>query len=61
MAAYLRGHKIIEGGLQTKKSLNAAQYFFNDLQQHSGRSLQELSYLIALSVGDNYVGLEPAE
>lgn len=55
--AHLRGHKIIDGGLQTKKSLNAAQHYFNELQQQSGRSLQELSYLVALSVGDNYVGL----
>ena len=58
--AHLRANQIIDGGLQTKKSLTAAQHYFNELQQQSGRSLQELSYLIALSVGDNYVGLEPA-
>lgn len=58
--AHLRANQIIDGGLQTKKSLTATQHYFNELQQQSGRSLQELSYLIALSVGDNYVGLEPA-
>lgn len=55
--AHLRANQVIDGGLQTKKSLTAAQHYFNELQQQSGRSLQELSYLIALSVGDNYVGL----
>ena len=59
--AHLRANQIIDGGLQTKKSLTAAQNYFNELQQQSGRSLQELSRLIALSVGDNYVGLDPAE
>lgn len=59
--SYLRTHGIIDGGSQTKKSLAASQAFFNQLQQDSGRSLQELSRLISLSVGDNYVGLEPSE
>jgi len=59
--AHLRANKVIDGGLQSKKSITAAQNYFNELQQQSGRSLQELSRLIALSVGDNYVGLEPAE
>lgn len=55
--SYLRGHKIIDGGLQTKKSLTSAQYFFNELQQQSGLSLQELSLLVAYGVGDNRVGI----
>lgn len=59
--AHLRANDIIDGGLQSKRSLNAAQSYFNDLQQQSGRSLQQLSRLISLSVGDNYVGLEPTE
>ncbi|MBQ4834622.1 DNA-3-methyladenine glycosylase I [Pseudoalteromonas sp. MMG010] len=54
---YLRAHKIIEGGLQTKKSLTAAQAFFNSLQQQSGLSMQELSLIVAYSVGDNRVGI----
>ncbi|MCF6437682.1 MULTISPECIES: DNA-3-methyladenine glycosylase I [Pseudoalteromonas] len=53
--AYLRCHEIIEGGLHSKKSLLAAQAFFNTLVAQSGWTLQSLSQLIALSVGDNYI------
>jgi 3-methyladenine DNA glycosylase Tag len=55
--SYLRAHKIIDGGLQTKKSLNAAQSFFNELHRQSGLSMQELSLLVAYGVGDNRVGM----
>ncbi|NRB39084.1 MAG: DNA-3-methyladenine glycosylase I [Pseudomonadales bacterium] len=51
--AYLRAHKIIDGGLQTKKSLAAIQMFFNRLCDQSGLSLQEVSQIIAFSCGDN--------
>ncbi|MFY8284263.1 DNA-3-methyladenine glycosylase I [Pseudoalteromonas sp. SSMSWG5] len=54
---YLRAHELIDGGLQTKKSLQAAQDFFNELQQQSGFSLQALSQLVAYGVGDNRVGI----
>ena len=54
---YLRAHELIDGGLQTKKSLQAAQDFFNELQQQSGYSLQALSQLVAYGVGDNRVGV----
>ena len=53
--AYLRANEIIDGGLQSKKSLNAAQAFFNDMQKQSGLSLQEISQTIAYSIGDNRV------
>jgi len=53
--AYLRAQKIIDGGLQSKKSLTAIQDFFNQLQQKSGYSLTQLSRLIAFANGDNYV------
>lgn len=56
--AYLRGHQVIDGGLQSKKSLTAIQWFFNDKQQESGLSLQEISQVISYSVGDNRVGIE---
>jgi 3-methyladenine DNA glycosylase Tag len=59
--SYLRAHKIIDGGLQTKKSLVAAQAFFNELQRQSDLSLQELSLIVAYSVGDNRVGIQAAE
>lgn len=53
--AYLRVHDIIDGGVQSKKSLKAAQAFFNEMQQQSGLSLQEISQVIAFSVGDNHI------
>lgn len=56
--AYLRVQKVIDGGLQSKKSLTAIQAFFNQLQQESGYSLTQLSRLIAFASGDNYVQLE---
>jgi len=56
--AYLRAHMLIDGGLNTKKSLNAAQTFFNEMQQQSGLSLQEISQTVSFSVGDNSVGFQ---
>ena len=56
--AYLRAQKIIDGGLQSKKSLTAIQNYFNHLQQESGYSLTQLSRLIAFANGDNYVQVE---
>lgn len=55
--SYLRSNKIIDGGLQTKKSLVAIQSFFNELQQQSGLSYQELSQIVSFSCGDNLVGI----
>lgn len=51
--AYLRVHNIIDGGIQSKKSLSAIQAFFNEMQQQSGLSFQEISQTIAFSVGEN--------
>tara|TARA_B110000467_G_C18316702_1_gene482009 strand:- start:483 stop:1208 length:726 start_codon:yes stop_codon:yes gene_type:complete len=56
--AYLRANKIIDGGLQSKKSLTAIQNHFNDLQKQSGYTLTQLSRLIAFASGDNYVQVE---
>ena len=56
--AYLRAKKIIDGGLQSKRSLTAIQHYFNQLQQESGYSLTQLSRLIAFASGDNYVQVE---
>ena len=58
--SYLRAQKIIDGGLQSKKSLTAIQTYFNHLQQESGYSLTQLSRLIAYASGDNYVQVEQA-
>jgi len=56
--AYLRAQQIIDGGLQSKKSLTAIQAFFNTLQKQSGYNLTQLSRLIAFASGDNYVQVE---
>lgn len=53
--AYLRSYKIIEGGRDTKRSLQAASEAFAHWQQESGRSLTEISQTIAFSGGDNRV------
>jgi 3-methyladenine DNA glycosylase Tag len=54
VVGYFTQRNIISGSPQSKRSLNAIQQSFNDLQQQSGRSLQELSMIISKSVGDNY-------
>ena len=56
--AYLRAHNHIDGGVHTQKSLKAAQAFFNEMQQQSGLSMQEISQTVSYSVGDNRVGFE---
>jgi len=58
--AFLRAHRLIDGGLHSQKSLRAAQAYFNALRDESGRSLMELSRLVAFGVGKNRVGVAPA-
>lgn len=55
--AYLRATNVFDGGVNTKRSLQQIQQQFNLWQQQSGRSLQQLSQIIALSVGENVVGM----
>jgi len=50
---FLREHGVIDSGAGSQKALNAAQHFFNDLQQESGRSFVELSRLVSISFGEN--------
>lgn len=59
--AYFRAHNIIDGGIQSKKSLQAIQQSFNAWQQQSGYSLAKLSRLVAYATGDNYVGMASKE
>lgn len=54
VVGYFTQRNIISGSAQSKRSLTAIQQSFNELQQQSGRSLQELSMIISKSVGDNY-------
>lgn len=56
--AYLRAQKIIDGGLHSKRSLEAIQNYFNQLKAETGYSLAQLSRLIAFANGDNYVQLD---
>ncbi|MEF1309122.1 DNA-3-methyladenine glycosylase I [Vibrio mytili] len=53
--AYLRNYKIIEGGKDTKKSLDAANKAFLQWKRESDRSLSEISQIIAFSTGDNRI------
>jgi 3-methyladenine DNA glycosylase Tag len=55
--AYLRATHIFDGGINSKRSLAQIQQQFNLWQQQSGRSLQHISQIIALSVGENTVGM----
>jgi len=55
--AYFRAHKLIDGGLSSKRSLNTIQETFSQWQSESNLSLQELSQLVAYSTGDNSVGI----
>ncbi len=56
--AYFRSHKLIEGGLSSKRNLAIIQNAFNAWQQQSDFSLQEISQIIAYGNGDNYVGID---
>ena len=56
--AYFRANKIIDGGLQSKKSLAAIQASFNQWQSECDLSLAQLSRLIAFATGDNSVQIE---
>jgi len=50
---YLRKHDIVDGGLTSKKSLTAANAAFAQWYKESGRSLQEISAIVAFSWGTN--------
>ena len=52
---FLRHHDIIEGGATSQRSLTAMQSYFNGLRQQSGRSLAELSRIVAFGYGQNRV------
>jgi 3-methyladenine DNA glycosylase Tag len=56
--AYFRANKIIDGGLQSKKSLAAIQNCFNQWQSECDLSLTQLSRLVAFATGDNHIHAE---
>ncbi|NOH96067.1 DNA-3-methyladenine glycosylase I [Vibrio sp. 99-70-13A1] len=53
--SHLRNTGIIDSGRDTKRSHQAANKAFNEWQQQSGRSLSEISQIVAYSCGDNRV------
>lgn len=57
---YFRAHQLIDGGLTSLGNLRKIQQQFNTWQQQSGLSYQEMSRIVAMSVGDNYVGMADA-
>lgn len=52
--AYLRATKVLEGGKTSKRALYATNDAFAQWHADSGRSLAEISQIIAYSTGDNY-------
>jgi len=56
--AYFRANKIIDGGIQSKKSLVAIQNSFNQWQSECDLSLTQLSRLVAFATGDNHIQAE---
>ena len=50
---FLRSHGIVDSGISSQRSLKAAQAYFNDLREQSGRSLAELSRIISFCHGQN--------
>lgn len=51
---FLRNHNIVDSGTHSLRALKAAQSYFNELREESGRSLSELSRLVSLGIGKNY-------
>lgn len=51
--AYMKAHKLVDFGFSSKSGLKQVQTAFNHWQQESGRSLADISRILACSVGDN--------
>ena len=52
---FLRVNDIVVSGIHSLRALNAAQSYFNNLREESGRSLSELSRLVSLGVRRNQI------
>ncbi|RPJ64860.1 DNA-3-methyladenine glycosylase I [Alteromonas sediminis] len=50
---YFRQHKLIEGGLTSKRNLTIINAQFNQWRLESGLPLQSISQIVSLSCGDN--------
>ena len=53
--SYFRQHKLIDGGLTTKSSLNTINQQFNQWHEESGLAYQTISQVVSYSCGDNAV------
>ncbi|MBB1489314.1 DNA-3-methyladenine glycosylase I [Oceanospirillum sediminis] len=54
--AYLKAHKIVSASSATsQRAMKEAQEAFNTWHQQSGRSLSQISRILAMSTGDNYL------
>ncbi|MFV7771201.1 DNA-3-methyladenine glycosylase I [Shewanella marisflavi] len=52
---YFQAHKLIDYGFTSKRGLEQVQAVFNEWQTQSGRSLAEISRILACGVGDNRI------
>lgn len=52
---YLISHKLVDFGFNSKSGLKQVQGVFNAWQKESGRSLADISRILACSVGDNRI------
>jgi hypothetical protein len=52
---FLRSHGIVDSGITSQRALKSAQAYFNDLREHSGKPLAELSRLVSFCHGQNRV------
>ena len=50
---FLRSHDVVDSGITSQRALRAAQTYFNDLREQSGKSLAELSRLVSFCHGQN--------
>lgn len=50
---YFKAHQLLDAGISSQTGLRQVQAIFNTWQQQSGRSLAEISRILACSVGDN--------
>ena len=53
--AYLKAHKLIDFGFNSKSGLKQVQIVFNRWQKESDLSLAQISRIVACSVGDNRI------
>ena len=54
---FLRAHDIVDSGIGSIRAHRAAQTYFNELRDQSGRSLSALSRIVSFSFGENRVGV----